>query len=512
MDRIANVRQENCWSITTAALGCLLRGISSQLISAIAALPIAMLAIGVSGVLAYGQDQPLPPAGDGIPDQLAHYTLKNYTDWVKQYQDVKPEFKPGDTLTQKDIAKLRPFIPPGFYEMLNFSALRMEIAPPENMSPDQAYMNCTEKYSSQTKLDSEGALVNYVCGQPFPLSQIRADDPTSGLKEAWNYNWRPRTWGVRNLNAWVLVRPGGTHSPWDHTQPPGNWFVSPADQTGYAPPEIGHYYGGGGNVERIIEGIFQLFQYSHVAEFMDTPSKGFLTASGAQNIEFKEWDAFYSPFDIRGTAFVQIRYLDPRRADDSWAYIPVLRRVRRISTEVKSDSLLGTDFTLDDFWGFNARVLDWKWTFLGFKDMLGTIGIKNDFEHFYGPMGTIPDDWYRLRKTAVIVREPKYRHTYSAAIMFVDTETSYCLYHFPFDKAGHLWKTNIWQYRFSEDTERYTRDNKGVRALDFNGVVATDVQNKHATIIPGYAGGHPRLTPSDTERLFDINSLDHLHR
>jgi hypothetical protein len=155
---------------------------------------------------------------------------------------------------------------------------------------------------------------------------------------------------VRNLNAWALMRPGGTHSAWVHTQPPTDWFVNAADQTGYVPPDIGQHFGGGGNVKRVIEGIFQLFQYSHVAEFMDTPTKDSLPLPGAKNREFKEWDGFYSPFDIRGTAFVQVRYLDPNRAEDSWAYLPVLRRVHRISTEVKSDSLLGKDFTLDDFW------------------------------------------------------------------------------------------------------------------------------------------------------------------
>jgi len=176
MDQTADVRQGNCWSITRAAFGCLLRRIRSQLFSAIAVLPVGVLAICISGILAYGQDQPPPSAGDGVPDQLKSYTLKNYTDWLKQYQDAKPEFKPGDTLTQKDIVKLRAFVPPGFYEMLNFPDLHMQIAPPENMSPDQAYMNCTEKYSSQTRLGPEGELVNYVCGQPFPLSQIRLDD------------------------------------------------------------------------------------------------------------------------------------------------------------------------------------------------------------------------------------------------------------------------------------------------------------------------------------------------
>jgi hypothetical protein len=52
--------------------------------------------------------------------------------------------KPGDTLTEKDILKLRAFMPPGFYEMLTFPGLHVEIAPPENMSPDQAYTDCSE--------------------------------------------------------------------------------------------------------------------------------------------------------------------------------------------------------------------------------------------------------------------------------------------------------------------------------------------------------------------------------
>ena len=61
---------------------------------------------------------------------------------------------------------------------------------------------------------------------------------------------------MRNLNAWALVRPGGTHSAWVHTQPPTDSFVNAADQTGYVPPDIGQHFGGGGNVKRVIEGIF----------------------------------------------------------------------------------------------------------------------------------------------------------------------------------------------------------------------------------------------------------------
>ena len=86
---------------------------------------------------------------------------------------------------------------------------------------------------------------------------------------------------------------------------------------------------------------------------------------GAANFEFKEFTGFYSPFDIRGTAFIIYRYAKPHREDDGWAYVSNLRRVRRISAEVKSDSLLGTDHTLEDFYSFSGRELEWHWRFLG---------------------------------------------------------------------------------------------------------------------------------------------------
>jgi hypothetical protein len=41
--------------------------------------------------------------------------------------------------------------------------------------------------------------------------------------------------------------------------------------------------------------------------------------------------------------------------------------VRRVTAEVKSDSLLGTDHTIADFYGFADRVVNWNWKFLGWK-------------------------------------------------------------------------------------------------------------------------------------------------
>ncbi|MFO7998599.1 MAG: outer membrane lipoprotein-sorting protein [Bacteroidales bacterium] len=56
---------------------------------------------------------------------------------------------------------------------------------------------------------------------------------------------------------------------------------------------------------------------------------------------------FLSPADVRNTSFMNWSYMDGR-ADDQWIYLPALKRVRRISSDSKSDYFMGSDFTYDD--------------------------------------------------------------------------------------------------------------------------------------------------------------------
>ena len=61
-----------------------------------------------------------------------------------------------------------------------------------------------------------------------------------------------------------------------------------------------------------------------------------------------------APFDARGIALLTYRYKatdrprDQAKNDDTWVYVPTLRRVRRISTAQRTDAVSGTDFTFDD--------------------------------------------------------------------------------------------------------------------------------------------------------------------
>lgn len=55
---------------------------------------------------------------------------------------------------------------------------------------------------------------------------------------------------------------------------------------------------------------------------------------------------FQTPPEIRGTALLQFQYRD--RDADQWLYLPELRRVRKITSSVKDESFMGTDFSFRD--------------------------------------------------------------------------------------------------------------------------------------------------------------------
>jgi Protein of unknown function (DUF1329) len=453
----------------------------------------------------------LTPSAAGAQQVLP--TRSDYAVWLHKYMNATPSFKPGDVLTQKDIERIRPFVPPGYLEQLNFPGLRMEIGAPEDHTPRQDFMNCTEKYQSQVRLGPGGELENYVCGQPFS-DALSTSDAMAGFKAAWNYEWRWQNFGLACYTLpWIWVRFGGTHSPFeiekDVSWDTGTGYHGELPNSG----QVAKMFQGGGSFQRILQSTYQRVYFSHLAPMADRG--GLLPVPGAKDFEFKEFTGFFDPFDIRGTAFIVYRYSDPRRQDDAWAYLPVLRRVRRISVEVKSDSLLGTDHTLEDFYGFSGRILEWKWKFLGWKNMLAVMSSKYDYAHYFGPNGIIPNDRWTVRRFAVVERTPTIpRHPYSSAIDFWDAQNWDTSYLIAFDHSRKLWKifqfTKVWSEDFKDPNLQ--RINKGVRATDFQTIAVMDLQNHRATLNPIYGLGFPTVTAQHVEKLYDVSSLEQIHR
>lgn len=67
---------------------------------------------------------------------------------------------------------------------------------------------------------------------------------------------------------------------------------------------------------------------------------------------------FYAPADIEGTAFLSIER--GSGDEDQWLYLPVLRRSRRISSNEKSSSFMGSDFSYADIGNENTENSTYK--------------------------------------------------------------------------------------------------------------------------------------------------------
>jgi outer membrane lipoprotein-sorting protein len=69
-----------------------------------------------------------------------------------------------------------------------------------------------------------------------------------------------------------------------------------------------------------------------------------------KNLENKGGDlnlmVFEKPADVQGTALLTHAHID--RANDQWLYLPEMRRVKRITSDSRNSSFMGSEFTYDD--------------------------------------------------------------------------------------------------------------------------------------------------------------------
>jgi hypothetical protein len=415
-------------------------------------------------------------------------TLTTHTDilrWLQEEMDAPPLFRDGDILTQKDLDKIRPFLPPGYFDEFHFAGVEFPVSPSGNYIPHQDYLAATEQYLNQARIAADGALENYIAGRPFAQTQITPDDPKSGLKAAWNFNHRWKFYGMhvqRYLGA--LLAKGGTASPL-----PG----FPADLVQ-----------GGGAAERYLVALYRQAYHSHLAQL--AKSNYLLPTPGAGEFEYKHYLEFLEPYDVRGSRFLIYRYDDPRRQDDAWSFLPQLRKVRRLSLNERDDPIAGTEMTLDDFMGFSGRVLDHQWKFLGQKTILHVMNSRHPYARFYGPNGWLPNDRWELRPCVVVEQTPLVARTYGSKIFFWDAQTYETVLVLIFDRQGNLWKVNHLLHGWSEDPTQPAVD-RGKRLPRNIGSTIIDLQKQQATIFSAYEIIYPEIDAKTVADEYDVNRL-----
>ncbi|HUI26285.1 MAG TPA: DUF1329 domain-containing protein, partial [Candidatus Kryptonia bacterium] len=189
------------------------------------------------------------------------------------------------------------------------------------------------------------------------------------------------------------------------------------------------------------------------------------------------------PFDLKYVGLTVIRYLDPDRADNTWLYLPTLRRVRRLSTAQRSDALFGQDTDVDSYGGYAGQIGWFNWKYLGERQMLASF----HSEHF--PVQFCPGagefifcDKWEMRKMYVVEGVPlQAQYAYGKRVLFIDQETYLIAYSDIYDRGGRLWKVWVNQFGF----RKRAAANLGIEYEDempFNpSITMVDMQLNHAT-------------------------------
>ncbi|SVE14373.1 uncharacterized protein METZ01_LOCUS467227, partial [marine metagenome] len=181
-----------------------------------------------------------------------------------------------------------------------------------------------------------------------------------------------------------------------------------------------------------------------IHKYVDNPDETFNKAGIYPLIE---------PFDLKGVGGITFRYLDLIRHDDTWLFIPMLRRVRRMSTAQRSDALFGQDIDVDSYGGYSGQIPWFKWKLLGEKPMLASLhGTRLPPEPCKTDGGmTFCEEW-EMRPSVYVIEgipmAPSY--AYSKRVIFVDKETYFIVYSDLYDQAGELWKVVMQSIRHSK--------------------------------------------------------------
>ncbi len=341
-----------------------------------------------------------------------------------------PTFGEGDVIDYENLDAIRAFLPEELWNNRDFffyPGMQMEIGPFfRDYNPPPAYNAKTEEFKGQARIGPGNSLENYVAGQPFPIEEIDCKgDPQAGVKLMWDFDYRWQ--GAGNTATFF-------YSYWDRGE------------------ELPLYYEGDGKAVLL----------SHRVEPEYAPQKGDVFRGEKRKNAFGV--EVVAPFDARGIMLMSYRYKSADRAtadaknDDTWVYVPTLRRVRRISTAQRTDSISGTDFTFDDLSSFAGIIPQYRWECLGEMDMLGPSnskikGFPYDRDHNFGPYGlSFADDRWEMRKVVKVRFYPNNPdHPYHHKDIYIDKQTLNALYSFAYDQKEELWKIIWHNKRWSED-------------------------------------------------------------
>jgi hypothetical protein len=378
-------------------------------------------------------------------------------------QAAEADLKPGEIIGPHNWQKVQGMIGENLLNRIK-QGYTFRIKESKIYKPPKEYTEATKNYSGKTALDSNGQLLNYVAGLPFP--DLNPGDAQAGLKLAWNFYWR-----------WL-----GDDSRTGGATKTGKIIRDAIERDGS---------------ERRAD-ITHFFIRARSRVTLD-PKPGL---PGYEHIDWMQLRADEYPRDTSGTTTLEIRYVDPKKEDDLYIYVPSIRRVRRAPPIQRCETLAPSEFNFDDINSFNGKITDFNYKLLGEKKILGNFSqTRFPFLRKRGDYLPLEEEWevqdaYLLEITP---KDPNY--CYPKKILYIDKIYFESFWVMIWDKIGKYWKE-----QFALRTPVKLSDGREV--LSVGTVVIVNVQNGRSTVLTAVRSYNLGYQPT----LFTLATLQQVMR
>ena len=308
------------------------------------------------------------------------------------------------------------------------------------------YLEATEKYKGQAKIDSDGWIRNYKAGCPFP-------NPKNGQELIWNFK-KKFSEDDRILSVATII-------------------TNRSGQDRYQTSD--------GN----------LMYFDGRLEFDSKP----LYDPNPHNYHRIDVYASAHPYEMQGTLSVIKQFNDPNKLEEFWLYLPALRRVRHLSAAQRTDRLPGgQDLMWEMFDVFNGNPVNYTCKMLGQKEMLVVHNGHPIGEWIENAHMACPNDYYQKVNVYINELTPKdSSFPFSKIILYSDPKTFFGYYGEWYDRKGRLYMATQFQYVPEKGT-----------ANPIPNMTHLDMQAIHST---SYCYTNPRMNHNLTPRYFNLLNL-----
>ena len=154
--------------------------------------------------------------------------------------------------------------------------------------------------------------------------------------------------------------------------------------------------------------------------------------------DYKDLVVILGPQNIKGLSVLTWTYLDPKKNQEVWLWLPSLRKVRRISQSEADDPFMGSEFTTEEM--STRKFEDETYTMIGEKTFDGYTAQSNG------------KTYYKDTDCYVLEARPKRDNWYySKRVVWLNKEFAGLIFDEVFDQAGRRWKTFLKHYEIWED-------------------------------------------------------------